>query len=57
MAISYRVILITLKLLTLVSLFIVHVNYMLNAIHPQSVISFIGILIVLYSIYTTIVDK
>lgn len=53
----HRIILITLKIITALALGQLHIHYALNAIHPQSILSLIGFMIVLYSIGTTIVGN
>lgn len=51
---GYHITLIVLKTITLISVGSLHINYMLNAIHPQSLITGILFLYILYSIAISI---
>ncbi len=51
---AYHITLIVLKTITLLSVGSLHINYALNAIHPQSLITGILFFVILYSITISI---
>jgi hypothetical protein len=51
---GYHITLIVLKTITLLAVGSLHINYMLNAIHPQSLITGILALFILYSLSISI---
>lgn len=54
---TYKIILITLKIITLFAIGKLHIYYMMSAIHPQSVITFVVIMLLLISIVYSLDKK
>lgn len=52
----HQIILILIKVITLIIVGILHIHYMMNAIHPQSLLSFIVLIVLSANIATSIID-
>lgn len=50
----HSIILITIKIITLIIIGSLHIQYMMNAIHPQSLLSFIAMIVLSWNIAISI---
>lgn len=51
----HQIIMITIKVILLINVGILHIHYMMNAIHPQSILSFIVLIVLSANIATSII--
>ena len=52
----HQIILITIKIITLIIIGSLHIQYMMNAIHPQSLLTFIVLIVLSANIVSSIIS-